>query len=383
MYLRELFGYEVTNNKKFAENYSSINQITFILEDLGMISIHTLELTLETNSKRFNDLLSRAYNMAKMYQHRLGHSTKHTSNDVRVDDSLSAHGITVEYHNCEFRKMIKLRVNPSEVLGDNDLKLWKPNKRNTHQLISLLDEHISDYFDSEYDLNDLKLSRIEFTANLNVGKENVSSYIKLLHKIGKVKKFSPKYSREDYASKRIDKKHSFDLEGNTNGIGFTAYDKEADLKKKGKNHKAQKASGILRIEVRLKKRKAVKQALNNYSDESDLTTEDQLLLLVKNCNEIFLTTFTEIVPYGDCYRLKAAEEIVNNSDLKNNQKSKMLSLLRLIPEKKSLYLALKELNMRSTNDLLIWFAKLNLSPITISKRDEADYLQNIYNYLDI
>ena len=62
-----------------------------------MISIHTFELRLDTNLKTFNYLLSHAYKQAKANKNRLGHSTKHTANDVRVDDALASDGITVEY----------------------------------------------------------------------------------------------------------------------------------------------------------------------------------------------------------------------------------------------------------------------------------------------
>lgn len=171
------------------------------------------------------------------------------------------------------------------------------------------------------------------------------------------------------------------MEGNTNGIGFTVYDKEADLKKKGKNNKAKKASGILRVEVRLKKRKAIRKASEVFTDGCTLTTKEQIMLMAKKSSEIFKDSFVAIVPYGNFYQLKDAEDLVNSSDLKKHQKEKMLRLLRLIPEKKSLYLALKELNVRNTDNVLNWFAKLNVSPITISKRENIHFLENLYNYL--
>lgn len=347
-----------------------------------MISIHTLELTLATSFKVFNELLSCAYKKAKKYKHRVGHSTKHT-NDVRVDDFLASYGITVEYHNCEFRKTIRFRVNPSEVLGGSDLRLWKPNKHNIDLLIKLLNKHIKNYFDSLYSLNDFQLTRVEFTANLNVGKENVSEYISLMHKIGKVKNFSPKYNKSDFTADRIKKELSFDLEGKTNGIGFTVYDKEADLRGKGKKEKSHDAKGILRVEVRLKKRKPVEKALHDLSDHDSLTTKKELKLIALNSREIFISNFASIVPYGDFYRLKDAEAFVNSSNFHKPQKDKMLRLLRLIPEKKSLYLAMKELNTRNVNDVLSCFAKLKVSPVTISKRAKVSYLKNLYSYLEV
>lgn len=267
-----------------------------------MISIHTFELTLETNTKKFNSLLSSAYKMAKKDKHRVGQSTKHTSYDVRVDDALASVGIMIEYHARDYRKSIKLRVNPSEVLGGSDLKLWKPNTYNIEALIEKLEEHIGEYFDSNYCLDDFILSRVEFTANLNVGKENVPVYIRLMHKIGKVKGFSAKYEAQDYDTGGIKKERSFDLEGKTNGIGFTIYDKEADLRDKGKNGKAGKAKGILRAEVRLKKRKAVRKAISEFDNPDILTTEEQITLVSKKCKQIFGATFAVIVPYGDFYK---------------------------------------------------------------------------------
>lgn len=348
-----------------------------------MISIHTFELTLDTNAKDFNYLLSRAYKMAKKNKNRVGQSTKHTSYDVRVDDALASEGIMIEYHAYDYRKSIKLRVNPSEVLGGSDLKLWKPNTRNIETLVEKLNEHIDDYFDSKYTLDDFILSRVEFTANLNVGKENVSAYIRLMHKIGRVKGFSPKYSALDYATGDIKKERSFDLEGKTNGIAFTVYDKEADLKERGKKEKARKATGLLRVEVRLKKRKAVQAAMRKFDNPDTLTTEDQIALVSKNCKHIFGTVFAAIVPCGNFYRLKEAEALVSTSNLKAKRKDKMLKLLRLIPEKKSLYLAFKELNVRDRNAMLLWFAELNVSPITISKREDVSCLKNIYDYLKL
>lgn len=345
-----------------------------------MISIHTFELRLETSNKNFNYLLSSAYKKAKRDHHRVGRSTRQ-SNDVRVDDALAACGITVEYHNCDFRKIIKLRVNPSEVLGGSDLKLWKPSNRNIEDLIERLEEYIEDYFDADYTLDDLALSRVEFTANFDVGKENVPAYIRLMHKIGNAKGFSAKYGPLDYSERDIKKERSFDLEGNTNGVGFTLYDKEADLKDKGKREKARKAEGILRAEVRLKKLKAVRAAIGEFENPDALTTEEQIALVAKKSKDIFCQVFVGIVPCGDFYRLKEAEERVLASDYKNKRKEKMLELLRLVPEKKTLALAFKEMNVRSREDMLMWFAKINVSPITISKREDTRHLKNIYCYL--
>lgn len=346
-----------------------------------MISIHTFELTMETNAKNYEHLLSRAFRRAKNH-HRVGRSTKYTSSDVRVDDALAGQGITVEYHNYEFRKMIKLCVNPSKVLGGNDLKLWKPNLYNIESLMDTINDSLDDYFDGDYEINDFSLTRIDFTTNLNVGKKNVPAYIRLMHKLGKVKNFSSKYSKTDYSSGKIDKVASFDLKGKTNGVEFSVYDKEADLKSKGKADKTQKAKGILRVEIRLGTKKSLQQALSIFTDCTDLTTEEQFVLLASNSREIFGIWLAKILPYGNFYHLKDAEDIIYASDFNQKRKEKMIQILRLTPKKKSLYQAMKELKIRDSNEVLLWFAELNVSPITISRREKADFFKNLYEFLE-
>ena len=60
----------------------------------------------------------------------------------------------------------------------------------------------------------------------------------------------------------------------------------------------------------------------------------------------------------------------------------MLRLLALIPEKKSLHLAQKSMSCRDMEKIIDAFAKINVSPITISKRQDTRHLKNIYFYMD-
>ena len=60
---------------------------------------------------------------------------------------------------------------------------------------------------------------------------------------------------------------------------------------------------------------------------------------------------------------------------------RMLRLLVLIPEKKSLHLAQKAMNCRNIEKIMDSFAKINLSPVTISKRHDVKYLECLYAYL--
>ena len=64
----------------------------------------------------------------------------------------------------------------------------------------------------------LKLTRIDFIVNINVGdRKKVSTYIKVLHNIGKVKGFGPKYDKD---AEEINPDPSFDLKGNSKIVNF-------------------------------------------------------------------------------------------------------------------------------------------------------------------
>ncbi len=327
-------------------------------------SSHTFELTLIVNTDKFYEWKDKAYKKSK------GNHRAFEINGVHYDHALKDKGIKIEYHDNTFKKKINFIVNPTKILGGNDIKkLWKPNNDNISKLLRKLKEYIDIYFDSKYKLNDFKLTRIDFTVNINVGdKKNVSAYIKVLQNIGKVKWFKPKYDKNGKKNKNIDDDLSFDLEGNSNGVEFTAYDKEGQSKQK-------EAKGILRVEVRLKKQKSI----SKYTDET--VTAKQIKKLAANSRNIFLDYFADIIPCGNYYKKKEAVKLIEDNISKQKHSEKMLQLIELVPKKKSLYLAQQEMNDRNIDKVMEMFAEINVSPVTISKRHNINFLKNLYSYL--
>jgi len=341
------------------------------------ISIHTFEIRLETNKNELSKFISHSYKMAKKNNHKAYELWEYP---IIIDEGLRPYGIKIEYCDYVYTKSVKLRVNPSKLLGGDDVvELWEPDDYNIAELIEVLDNHISDYFGYTYGLSAFRLNRVDFTANVNVSEENVPEYIKVLHKQGRVMMFSPKHKKPQYASGEIDKNLSFGLKGKTNGTSFSAYDKAGSLQKEP--DRAVLANGILRLEWSLLNRVAIERILARYANLKGLTIEEEIEIMASKSKDIFMEKFSALVPRGDYYRLENAENLVIASGLKNNQKKKMLRLLNLIPIKKSLYLALRELNVRNSNEILELFAKINVSPVTISKRQTTDYLESLYNYL--
>lgn len=74
-------------------------------------------------------------------------------------------------------------------------------------------------------------------------------------------------------------------------------------------------------------------------------------------------------------------EIIRKEVADSIMRRRLLRLLILILEKKSLHLAQKAMNCRNMEKIMDSFAKINLSPVTISKRQDVKYLECLYAYL--
>ena len=286
-----------------------------------------------------------------------------------IDPSLAEKGITVVYRASKYKKRIRVLANAGMIVNDYS---------NTDKLIRKLDKCVSEYFNHRYTLDDFTLSGVTLTVDIDVdSREKVSDYLKVLQRIGKVKGFSP----VDYDC--FDSKASFCLSGNSNDIDFLLYDLEAatvgqlrnaDAGRKQLQSASMQTKGILRAEVRLTKPKAVRE----YADASDVAS--QITKIVKCSADIFMETFARVVPFGGFHKMDAAVEIIRNEITDSTMRRKMLRLLTLVPEKKSLHLAQKAMNCRDIDKVMETFARIDLSPVTIAKRHAVKHLENLYSY---
>lgn len=286
-----------------------------------------------------------------------------------IDPSLAEKDISGVYRASKYKKRIWVLANAGMIVNDYS---------NTDKLIRKLDKRISEYFNHRYTLDDFTLSGVTLTVDIDVdSREKVSDYLKVLQRIGKVKGFSP----VDHDC--FDSKASFCLSGNSNDIDFPLYDLEAatvgqlqnaDAGRKQLQSASMQTKGILRAEVKLTKPKAVRE----YADA--VSVPDQIAEMMGNSTDAFMDTFARVVPFGDFHKMDAAVAIIRSEVSDSIMRRRMLRLLALIPDKKSLYLAQKALNCRDVEKVMMAFTKINLSPISISKRHEAKHLENLYSY---
>lgn len=298
------------------------------------------------------------------------HTLLETDGGEYIDPSLAHKGITVLYRDSQYKKRVSLIVNSALIL--------KGKEHDTHKLVHKLEKRIGEYFDGRYCLDDFKLAKLSLTTDINVGsKYAVAAYIKVIKRIGKVKGFSPAHYEG------FDKHSSFCMDGNSNGISFFIYDLRAaaenyldsELISNDKKAILKDSNGIIRTEVQL----TVSKAIRSYSNRNDTTS--QIIYLAGKSEEIFMMIFAQIIPDGDFYKKGDAVDIVRQKVKDLHLKRKMLRLIGLIPEKKSLLLAQKAMSYREPDKLLAAFADIGLSPITISKRMDVDYLPSLYSFI--
>ena len=167
---------------------------------------HYFELSLTLDSEKFNILLNRAFGKSN--------GELYSDGDKYVDHALAHKGITISYHDNSHKKKVKLTVHLD---GSSD----ETDSNRIAKMLHKLENRIGDYFNSEYTIDDFRLNRMGIIADIDVHeKKKVTAYMRVLQRLGKVKKFSPS------SNSQLNSDFSFCLEGNSNGIDFLIYDLE-------------------------------------------------------------------------------------------------------------------------------------------------------------
>ncbi len=316
------------------------------------------ELSMVLDNEKFQKVLRRANIKNACFE----------EDDEYIDLSFRHKGIIVKYRDSTYKKKISVIINSGMITNNVNPE--------SDKFIRKLNKRVSEYFDHRYRIDDFVISGIILTKDIDLhSHKNVLSYIKVLQRIGKVKGFSRS------TDERLDDVDNFCLDGNSNGILFRMYDLERmcrmQVKKNDMGLKSaiKTAEGIIRIEVHIDKLKTIR----SYAGANDVS--GQIAEVLKKNRDIFLEIFVRVVPFGDFYKKDKAVEIIRNEVKDIRMRRKMMRLLTLIPEKKSLYLAQKAMNYRNIEKIMEAFVKIGVSPVTISKRQDTKYLANIYEYL--
>lgn len=151
------------------------------------------ELSMVLNNDHFWELFTRTHDLKEQ-------------NGEYFDTSITEKGIIVIYRDSQYKKKVRLLVDTSLIVND---------VTDTDKLLRKLNKRIVGYFSHRYRMDDFALSGVNFIVDIDVNsRANVTAYLKVLQRIGKIKGFSP------LSCDRFKKKASFCLSGNSNGIVF-------------------------------------------------------------------------------------------------------------------------------------------------------------------
>ena len=323
----------------------------------------SLELSMVLTTDEFNDLFDRK-----------AHNLEDIDEDKFIDRSMEEKGLLVTYRASQYKKKIKLTINPNVILGGDE-----PDKANSEKLIRKLEKRVESYFKGDYCLDHFNPNKLFIVTDIDVGsRDRAADYIKVLQRVGKIKGYS--VPRKHW----LDDKVGYCLEGNSNGTEFLIYDierllkaqaEESDFEDRELKPIIKKAEGVLRAEVRLVKSTAIRALVDSCS------VTEQVAALCGKAREAFLNVFLRAVPFGDFHKKDKAVEIIKKEVKDETIRRRMLRLVDLIPEKRSMLLSQKAMDYRRMDEVMETFQRIDLAPVTLSKRHEIKRLDNLYKYM--
>lgn len=306
-----------------------------------MLLHQSFELSMKLDNAKFEELVRMSYDSMDYDE----------DEDEYIDRSIMSAGVMVIYKNRRKKILLVIRI-------FDDMFEFE----SAGCLVQGLEESIAEYFNFEYRLEDFKLVNMDLFMEIDVrNHKNVSDYLRVIHRIGKIKGFSASHDGK-YGD------DGFCLHGNSNDVDILIYDLEKTTGKK-------RRKGIIMAEIRCNKIKDVPI----FSDIG--SAPKQIKKLIKHHKKLFIDVFRRIVPYGDYYKKDKAMEIVCEKVEDGNMRVKMLQMIDLASENKSLYLAKKSMEGSNVKKVMRSFAEIGLSPVTISKRHDIKHLENLYSYI--
>ena len=254
------------------------------------------------------------------------------------------------------------------------------NAENFDSAMEQANDIISNFLEGRYNTYHLKLCRIDLCVNIDVGsQEAVNTYLRLLnYKNG---------SRGGYKIKNINShngycKNEFLAENKKEGITVSIYNKKAQLLDINREKEAERAEGILRVEVQLKRRKTVRKF---FPSEYSYSAAVKNALL--HSRETMAYILDEVISFGDYHKMDDAVDLVANNIDKKKMAARMIRLLKLTSKKHSTSLAKKALFSEDETlcnqyyrKMMGEFANLNLNTVTLGRRCSFNCLKGLSSF---
>jgi len=261
-----------------------------------------------------------------------------------------------------------IKINPSQLLDKNRLKLFKPNDYTDFEFMF---NHTINQLDYDLPLLDCwKVRRVDYCSDIIT--ENVEMYIQLGQRGNVPTVLTPqKYCTEN---------NKLNLQGSVyyvcDSYKINIYNKQAEMKNSNdySNEEICDAKNILRVEVQCM-RNRTKYNKTKYN----LKTKSLLEFLNTEIYQDTLTkAYSDTIGTGDYYKLNPAIALINESSYSTSHKNNLISVLQLVSKHRSVfqakayYIGKRDFN-KCLKDLNV---ELSINPVTIPRRWNIDYLEN-------
>lgn len=337
-------------------------------------SIHTIELRREYRTRiEINQMLSRLYSMS-----RGRFSIFQPEDNVWHAEMFKGKGIRVVIKKTKLSGYLKFIISLNDLLGTDD-KLSLIDPLHIQEALNTADAMLTGEFGEAFSINNLELSRVDYCINVNVeSSENVRAYINLLYRCDMRKG----YKVIGLECPDFDTTKGYTARNDIAGTEISFYDKQKQLEQR-KYEDWERASGILRIELRLTKSKAVKE-----HTEGCINNHERIAYCIGNSHREILAVVRQLIPDGDYYTMKEARAIVKKSVKSQKLRERMLEMLKLTKKLGSIRLAKKELRNKDSkikheyfNMMMEEFENIGVNPVVLDKKSGVSTLTGLYTFL--
>lgn len=345
------------------------------------MGFHTFECYHIITCNEYKKLKNTLSNKGKFYR-----DPKCINHFSYISECLDNHGIKIRLN--QFNEngysfyYASYIINPRRVIEENNY-VGIFISTNVDDMLFACNKYIKSKSNKLPEIYDCKLSRIDYCYNIQLDNmDTVSRYIKLSKRCNVPYGFNMEKYFDKKAKKKVISQDGINLK-RSNLVEISFYNKQRQMdKNKFKYPDGNNANGIVRFEIQCFKTK-----VKNLHKKYDI--EDIAEFLNKS-DKISYDIFNYYIPQmfgtGDFYTTEKAYEFINGSKYATKTKEEMISLVKNTAEYSNLNKAEDEFKEKhgktKLNVIIKKFNKLDLSPLTIPRRWDIDYIPNPLSYIE-
>ena len=286
--------------------------------------------------------------------------------------------------NGYYHYMIYLTLNPYNMLNEKSrISTFVLNGGQIEDFLNTLNDVLSIFPEGLDEAERYDFDRIDLCTDIRMNPSLMAKYLVFANGAYQPPGVEKNLEMSITGKKALPCKYRVELE--SKGCKVIVYNKEHQLKAQNiLDYDSECAAGILRFELALKTSMVQRLSLKWTDGTGCIRHKDFLWRLFEHSEKLFADAFSGVFFPGNYTSLSNAREIIKGSTYKNPTKEKMISLMKLTAEHRSIQAAMNDLkakypqlNCRKILRLFEKFNELNLNPYPIPVRWEMNEMPSI------